>query len=300
VRTVSRSLIALFIAVVSGTAALAHFAIDVVGDYALRHDTFDDVSHESREVLAALALILAATLIVRGLRHCCELGAAHRFRLAAPALAWRTALPFVGGAAIMACVAVPAMEYLDATIAGSSLADLSDAFGGSIALGLSVTLACSSLIAAVVFALARWLVAHRETITAALLVFSRRVFVAPNTYWIRRRLIAPNRRLTVHALRLCKRGPPNVDVLTINISLTINKEDPCGSSHFSRAASAARGRDGIGHRLAGGGPNSHRSGWKYCRNGSRRYDGRIAARRRGSRHRRDGIGSHRSRRAIYS
>jgi hypothetical protein len=211
VRSVSRLLIALFVAVASSGAAFAHFAIDWVGDYALKHDTFDDVSHGSREALALLGVAVAVILVCRALRLCCEIGAADRFRRCAPALSWRAALPFVGLTALAVCIAVPAMECFDTWYGHGSIAGLSDAFGGSLLLGLGLAVGCSSLTAVLAFAIARWLIAHRETVASALLVVISKKIVPVR--WIRRRFVAPLQRLTVHATRLSKRGPPKVDAL---------------------------------------------------------------------------------------
>ena len=65
----------------AAAAAAAHLVIDIVGDYALAHDTFDDVSHSSRELISGIALLLACLLAGRGLRICCEVAATYRYRL---------------------------------------------------------------------------------------------------------------------------------------------------------------------------------------------------------------------------
>ena len=61
-------------------------------------------------------------------------------------------------------VIVPAMEYFDGRLDGVPVRRLSEAFGGSILVGLGTTLVCATLVTLLVYAVARWLISHRDSI----------------------------------------------------------------------------------------------------------------------------------------
>jgi hypothetical protein len=261
VRAALRSLVLLFVAAAAAAAAFSHYAIDVVADYALAHDTYDDVAHGSRDLLSGIAIVLAAALAVRGLRSCCEIGAARRFRLAGPGLTWRSGLLFVGATAILACAIVPAMELLDAHLAGKVVDDLGDLFGGSVQLGLSLTLFCGALVAAVVFIVAGWLLSHRASIAAAIVSFAaRRRGTRPSAQRLRRLRTAPRRRPRHVALHRSKRGPPDVDRSRRSTFLHASfGGDPRALFYFASVASVARDRRNSGLRAARSGGIAVRS-----------------------------------------
>jgi hypothetical protein len=189
---------------------MAHFAIDVAGDYVLPRDSYDHLSHGSRELAAAAALLIAVVLAGRGLRICCEIAAQNRTRLLRPVLHLRETLGMFCGAAAASAVIVPAMECLDGWTGGTPVRHLGDAFGGSIMLGLGTTLICAVLVTFIVYALARWLIAHRDAITTIIETLLLRAgnTVGPSRYALLAYLVTPRRRRTTNALRLSKRGPP--------------------------------------------------------------------------------------------
>ncbi|HTX59010.1 MAG TPA: hypothetical protein VMH02_04975 [Verrucomicrobiae bacterium] len=270
-RAAYRSLGALFLAAVAAAAAFAHYAIDVVGDYALPHDTYDDVAHASREVLAIAAVVIALGIGMRALRRCCELGAAHRLLLVAPALSWKACLPFAACTAVLASIVVPVMELIDARAAGASIDDLGDAFGGSILLGLGVTIACAAVVAFFTFALARWLVSHRERIVAIVVSLVRlRANRHPNSRHRRLRTASPSRRRHLHARSLCKRGPPDVAAITAQHLTARTKGDPCASFSFPRDARLARHRADGRFRHTGERRDAGRPDRQHRRYGRRR------------------------------
>jgi len=259
VRAVIRSLVALFVAAAAGAAACAHYAIDIVGDFALPHDTYDDVAHGSREFLSVLAIAIAAVLALRGLRYCCEIGARQRLRVGDPALTGRAGIAFVALTALFACALVPAMELFDAHLAGRALDDLGDAFGGSVRLGLGITLICAVAIAAVTYALAWWLVSQRLAIAAALSsLVGRDAAPPPSSQRLRGLRVSPRRRRSTGALRLCKRGPPSVDASDRQHLLHNLQGDSRASFVFARVASLARDGAGSSYCLAGSGGNAGR------------------------------------------
>ena len=189
---------------------MAHFAIDVVGDYLLARDSYDHLEHGSRELLTGLALVLAVVLAARGLRICCEIATNIAAVSLRPVLGLREALGFIAGAATASAVLVPAMEYLDGRLDGAPVLQLADAFGGSILLGLTTTLLCASFVALLVYAMVRWLISHRDSIATMLETLLRRVTDRPhaNGYDLAAQRFTPRRRRAAHGLRLAKRGPP--------------------------------------------------------------------------------------------
>ncbi|HET6275159.1 MAG TPA: hypothetical protein VFE16_04380 [Candidatus Cybelea sp.] len=204
-----RTIVSLALCAAAAAAAIAHVAIDVVGDFALARDSYDNLGHSSRELMSGIALIIATWLAVRGLRICCEIAAKHRASLLRPALRLRETLGLFAGAVAASVAIVPAMEYLDGRLDGVRVGGLNDAFGGSMLLGLATTLVCATVVTAFVYAFARWLIAHRDSVADLIETLLRRpqVAVAPHEYDLIAQRVTPRRR-PLHALRLAKRGPP--------------------------------------------------------------------------------------------
>jgi hypothetical protein len=251
-----RMLVPLFLCAAAGAAALAHVAIDIVGDFALPHDTYDAIAHGSRELVAGIALAAAVILAFRGLRICFDVAVANRGRLPGHDLNVRQALAFFAGVLVASGILVPAMELLDARLDGTVLGGVDDAFGGSMLLGLAVTAACVALVAGIVFTVARLIVSYRDTIEAIVVSLLGRANDrnCPNTQELRRRSVRPHRHGTVHALRLCKRGPPRV-ARSLRQHCTCNSEgEPRASLSLARSAIAARDR----HRAVPDGPGGGR------------------------------------------
>jgi hypothetical protein len=189
---------------------MAHYAIDVVGDYALTADSYDHLNHSSRDLISAVALVLAAIIAARGLRVCCEIAAANRTRILTSTPRLREALGFVAAAVAASATLVPMMEWLDGRLAGISVRGIDDAFGGSLWLGLVTTVVCAAGVALLVYGIARWLVSHRDTIVTIIETLLRSVTGShrPSSYDLAEQLFTPRRRRTPNALRLSKRGPP--------------------------------------------------------------------------------------------
>ena len=189
---------------------MAHYAIDVIGDYALDRDSYDHLRHGSRELVTGIALVVAAYLAARGLRICCEIAATNRTRLLRPALPLRETIGLFSAAVGASVAIVPAMEYFDGRLDGVPVAGFADAFGGSILLGLATTLVSATFVALLVYAIARWLIGHRDSITTIIETLLGRMqgAVRPSGYDLVAQLVTPRRRRTPNALRLSKRGPP--------------------------------------------------------------------------------------------
>lgn len=196
---------ALLLVAVCAAALSAHVAIDAVGDVVLRHDTYDDVTHASRirAVFAAFGLFAAglfgfawSALDPRIGRQPLRLAIARH--------------PLMTGLVVFALsvVAVAGMETMDALLAGSTISGVAESLGGSLWLGLALTLCCSVPCTAGAVRFARFVArAHGLLVRAlvALAVRLRSLAIAPVSDRERR---APRRPLTVFLGRAHKRGPP--------------------------------------------------------------------------------------------
>jgi hypothetical protein len=209
VRVGLRTLLTLVFCAAAAGAVIAHVAIDVIGDYALAHDSYDHLQHDSRAFVGAAALAIAAFLAARGLSACCAFAARNRSRLPSPPLDGREPLAFVLAAVYGSVLFVPAMEWLDGRLDGSPVRRLDEAFGGSLLLGMVTTVICASAVAALIYALVRWLICYRDviaTILETLMSWSGGTLRCFACNLDRYRLTfgrpAPN------ALLLAKRGPP--------------------------------------------------------------------------------------------
>jgi hypothetical protein len=196
VRVGLRTIVTLALCAAAAGAAIAHYAIDVAGDYLLASDSYDHLRHGSRELLTGIALVAAAVLAARGLRVCCDIAARNRTRLLRPSLLPLETIGMLAGA-------------VAASLDGVPVRHLSDAFGGSIALGIGITLLCTTLVALFVYGFARWLISHRDSVAAVIETLLRRSDEreTPQTYDLIVRRVTFRRRAP-HALRLAKRGPP--------------------------------------------------------------------------------------------
>lgn len=209
VRVQFRTLIALALCAAASAAVLAHFAIDVVGDFALRHDAYDGLRHGSREYAAVLAGVFAVIAATHGLRACCDIALRAQGRVAKPILTAGGTIGYALVAIAAACIGVPAMECFDNALAGVPLSQAGDAFGGSLLLGLTTTMFCAALVAAIFYAFARWLLQHRDVIVAIVATLLRRCYDFAVSFCTALDLQAlrPQASNAV-ALCLAKRGPP--------------------------------------------------------------------------------------------
>jgi len=195
------------VAVAALAAALAHVAIDIVGDYLLPHDAYDDVAHDSRTVVATVAAALLLAGAARSLYAgvCAVLGR----RAAAAAIRIGSPIVFMGAVIGMSVPLLLAMETIDALAARRDIDDLGDLFGGSIALGLGTTLAVAALVGVTAYVVLRFFLRTRAAVARAiggLFQARERTSLHAFTTLSRQRLLvvappAPTR----HA---AKRGPP--------------------------------------------------------------------------------------------
>lgn len=159
-------LVAVVVLAALAAAAAAHSAIDLIGDFALPRDSYDGMAHESRALTFVVVLVIAAIAILKFLWSALEGAGASTaaFRaLVKPVLAlpvWR----FAAMVTLLALVALMAMESTDALLDGVRIDDFADVLGGSIPLGMGVTLAISACIGAAVSQLLRAVAAAHEAI----------------------------------------------------------------------------------------------------------------------------------------
>lgn len=156
-------------------ALAAHVAIDVVGDYVLAHDTFDDHAHGSRG-LASLALVAAAlaSLWVPARAVLAETrGSRGALQSVLSAALPASPTTFVLSVVAAALPLVAAMAWLDALAAGAGVDDVADLFGGSVPLGAGLALAFALISGAGALRLVAFLGRHQRTIVRVVEAFVR-------------------------------------------------------------------------------------------------------------------------------
>jgi hypothetical protein len=173
VRTLTQSRTApraFFVAVIVlsslAAAAAAHFVLDFIGDFALAHDSYDGMAHGSRLLSILIVVAVGAAGVVRLIFSALD-GAntsTAAFRaLVKPLLAlssWRFVAAIAGGA----LAGVMAMQAVDSVFSGARIDDVADALGGSVPLGIAVTLAVSIGIGTAVYRLFHALAAAHDII----------------------------------------------------------------------------------------------------------------------------------------
>jgi len=196
-----------------GAAAAAHFLLDFIGDFALAHDSYDGMAHGSRLVSFLIVVVIAAAgavrLIVSALDGANTSTAAFR-ALVGPLLAlstWRFAAAVASGALL----GVVAMQAVDSVFSGARIDDVADALGGSIPLGVAVTLAVSGAIGTAVSRLFHVVSAAHDTIVemvCSLLIGARHRGDSARTMQMAVALDSFATPLSVLSKRAGKRAPP--------------------------------------------------------------------------------------------
>jgi hypothetical protein len=246
------------------SAALAHYAIDVVGDFALAHDAYDDLHHASRGIAAGIAALIAMFLAGRGLRICCELAERRSGRITAALTRLEAVTLFV--ASVLCSVAlVPLMEWCDGRLTGAPVDDLTSAFGGSVALGVATTACCAAVLTLCLTSLVQC--KRGEIIIAMVATLLGRRDRFPWCFcgdWLlqRRRFL---RRCPLHALRLWKRGPPSDALHSITHKLL--QGDPCEAHFSARRACGVVARARAERCSTRRGARTTRLSWGHYRDG---------------------------------
>jgi len=197
----------LLLVAVCAAAVLSHVAIDVVGDYAPWHDTYDGVEHSSRLAVVVAAVGFSLLAILGLLWSACDAArSAHR---APPPRIARNVRLFVLGVVGLTVLSVAGMESLDVLATGDSLSGIADVFGGSLWLGLGISIVSGLLASALALRVARFIERTRSLLVRAIETLiaelSRRALCDP---CIVRERPAIVHLLAVHIGRAHKRGPP--------------------------------------------------------------------------------------------
>jgi len=192
-------------------ALVSHVAIDIVANFVVAHDPYDDIEHGSRLFVVGVALTMAfgaAAAVVWAALVDFRLGESELRSLIARAVAtspWR----FAAAVAPAALAVLVSMEMADALATTGRFCGLEDALGGSIPLGIAIVVAVSTAVALLV----RWVLdvvdaAHRSIASAvgALLVGACRPPVAASHAC--GLLVDERGSASVLARRFGKRAPP--------------------------------------------------------------------------------------------
>ena len=190
-------------------AVSAHVGIDVLGDYLVRDDSYDHVAHGSRVLFTLCALGLATIAGIYLFSRLCACAASLRLRVRMLRLEQSHIAAGVVAVAALTLFFVPAMETLDALRAGADIGSLADAFGGSLLLGISTSLACALAWSGMLLGIAAWLIRHRERVACLLVALLRIRRTPPKSKHERHAASAvlasaPARR----SRHRSKRGPP--------------------------------------------------------------------------------------------
>jgi hypothetical protein len=193
--------LALMLSVCVAAALLTHWVIDLLGDFVLAHDPYDDLAHYSRDtgaltlglfLLAAIGFTLRAALLeARG-----DGGALlELLRQVRPRNPWGY-FAIVAGASL---VLVAAMEWCDAAAAGRPCDDIIDLFGGSLLLASTCATAIAGLLTLAVTAGLRRLTKLHRAIVAIVVAFIRIAYTLGSLEFLCRdgRRIPGAARLTV-------------------------------------------------------------------------------------------------------
>jgi Trk-type K+ transport system membrane component len=200
----------LVVVTVGAAALVSHAGIDMLGDFLLPHDTYDDVAHASRSLLCCAGLALLGTAAVWLL--CGALDEVARREHAGERLdvrrrypvAWHLMLVVGGTLALLV-----GMEYADVTLAGRSISDAGDLLGGSLPLGTSVVLAIACAFAFATWQIADWALGLERALVRAISAWFTTHTRRPDAAASRARRARPTARVAAGRVRsVAKRGPP--------------------------------------------------------------------------------------------
>ncbi len=164
-------------------ALAAHVAIDVVGDYVLAHDTYDDPAHGSRW-LASIALAASALGVLWALARAVlaeTRGSRDALRRAVQAAVPASPAAFALTVAAAALPLLLGMAWLDACCAGIGVDDVADLLGGSMPLGAGILFAFAFAVALGLHRFVALLVRFRRSIFRAVEAFVRGARIATCT-----------------------------------------------------------------------------------------------------------------------
>jgi len=194
-------------------ALFAHLGIDLAGDVVLAHDAYDGLDHCSRSDVCAVALTLAIGALLRVVWL-----AVDEARTGQPTRRatlddvfgpgpWR----FAGAVVALTLPALMTMELVDIVADGRRLDDVTDLLGGSVWLGLSMTIPIAALVGLAFQSIAKLVMnSHHVLVTvfSLLLGFHPQLYPRISTRSVARSSGLRLRRRSILSRRSGKRGPP--------------------------------------------------------------------------------------------
>jgi hypothetical protein len=184
-------------------ALIGHVVIDVLGDFLLAHDDYDDVDHSSRTIVAIVTLGLAMLGVSGGLRAAIReaRGSENAFCLALRSALPRNDFVFSIAAIALSTIVLCTMEAADATLAGHRIDDIGDLFAGSVPFGATIIAIVTAIVSQTVLGIVRRL-AQFSVLAVVVVAFLRRCLRAVH---IAECAIDVVDRLVFHAHHICRR-----------------------------------------------------------------------------------------------
>jgi hypothetical protein len=202
---------ALLVLFAASLAALAaHVGIDILGDVLLPHDTYDDIAHQSRAVMAYTALTIVCGVTIRLLFAALDAArTAPRSRNVRAIVDARSIRAYPALVVVAAFILLTGMEFVDLAAAGHPCADIGDLLGGSIWLGVAITLPVALGAAYAASRVVRWATAvHLIAIRMIGTWFVRRARPANAARFGSRRPLPYFTRTPALTRSATRRGPP--------------------------------------------------------------------------------------------
>jgi hypothetical protein len=200
----------LLLSVALFAALTGHVVIDILGDFMLAHDTYDDMDHSSRTIVALVTLGLTVLGIGLGFHAAIReaRGSENAFCTALRGALPRSQPAFLIAAIVLATFVLCVMEGCDAWLAARPVDNVGDLLGGSVPFGATIETIVATVVSLVTLAGLRRL-ARARVIAGLVVAFFRRCeryrVDGDITVEVRRRLV-----LRVHCVsrRIAGRAPP--------------------------------------------------------------------------------------------
>jgi hypothetical protein len=200
----------LLLSVALFAALTGHVVIDILGDFMLAHDTYDDMDHSSRTIVALVTLGLTILGIGLGFHAAIReaRGSENAFCTALRGALPRSQPAFLIAAVVLATFVLCVMEGCDAWLAAHPVDDVGDLFGGSVPFGATIETIVATVISLVSLAVLRRL-ARARIIAGLVVTFLSRCVCYPVdgkiTVEVRHRLVLP---VQCVSRRIAGRAPP--------------------------------------------------------------------------------------------
>jgi hypothetical protein len=165
----------LLLSVALFAALTGHVVIDILGDFMLAHDSYDDMDHSSRTIVALVTLGLTILGIGLGFHAAIReaRGSENAFCTALRGALPRSQTAFLIAAVVLATFVLCVMEGCDAWLVAHAVDDVGDLFGGSVPFGATIETIVATVISLVSLAGLRRL-ARARIIAGLVVAFLRR------------------------------------------------------------------------------------------------------------------------------